>query len=217
MSEDEMGSRALDAARLSLREGRSALRRCQAGPVTAELLVEFIAPSVRLVIFGAGSDARPLVRLAKEVGWEAHVLDQRAGYATPGLLPEADSVRVVEYEKLDTAGLRFDQRTPVVVMTHHFLHDLELLAFLLPRSLCYLGLLGPRQRTEKLLHELGARGVRPAPERFLALHGPVGLDIGAETPHEIALSIVAEIQTVLSGRRGGFLKNRSEPLHDEGS
>jgi len=210
----ELAERVLEGARACLREGRSGGRRYELGRVTAELLFEYLEPPVRLLVFGAGSDARPLVRLAKEIGWEVGVLDNRAGHASPEHFPGADQVRVVDFKELGSAGLEFDERTPVVVMTHHFLHDLELLAFLLPRTLCYLGLLGPRMRAEKLLHELGARGVRPAPDQFLKLHGPVGLDIGAETPEEIALSIVAEIQTVLAGRRGGFLRNRSEPLHD---
>jgi xanthine/CO dehydrogenase XdhC/CoxF family maturation factor len=214
LPENELGALVLEDARDCLRKGRSEVRRHEVGPVAAELFVEYLAPPVRLLVFGAGSDSRPLVRLAKEIGWEVGVLDNRAGYATPELFPEADQVSVVDFEKLESAGLSFDERTPVVVMTHHFLHDLKLLAFLLPRPLCYLGLLGPRQRAEKLLHELGGRGVRPAPDQFLKLHGPVGLDIGAETSEEIALSVVAEIQTVLAGRRGGFLKNRSEPLHD---
>jgi len=217
LPDDALGARVLEDARGCLRDGRSAVRRYEIGTGAVEVFLEYLAPTVSLLVFGAGSDARPLVGLAKEIGWEVSVLDNRAGHATPERFPEADEVRVVEFDKLDSAGLRFDERTPVVVMTHHFLHDLDLLAFLLPRPLCYLGLLGPRKRAEKLLHELGARGVRPAPDRFLGLHGPVGLDIGAETPEEIALSIVAEIRAVLSERRGGFLKHRSEPLHDGSS
>jgi xanthine/CO dehydrogenase XdhC/CoxF family maturation factor len=214
---DELGARVLEQATRCLREGRSEVGHHETPEGTAETLVEYVAPPVRLVIFGAGSDARPLVRLAKEVGWQVAVLDNRTAYASPDLFPEADQVRVVDFESLESAGLEFDERTPVVIMTHHFLHDLELLAFLLPRELCYIGLLGPRKRTEKLLQEMGARGVRPAPDRFLRLHGPVGLDIGAETPEEIGLSVVAEIQAVLAERRGGFLKNRSQPLHDRPS
>jgi xanthine/CO dehydrogenase XdhC/CoxF family maturation factor len=214
LSTAEFVPRVLDDARSCLESGSSSVRLYEAGSIRAEALIEYLAPPVTLLVFGAGSDARPLVRMAKELGWEVTVLDNRAGHAQPEKFPEADSVRVVEFDKLAQAGLRLDRRTPAVVMTHHFLHDLELLAYLLPHPICYLGLLGPSKRTENLLRELEPRGVKPDPQQLLQLHGPVGLDIGAETPEEIALAIVAEIQAALSGRGGGFLKDRAAPLHD---
>jgi xanthine/CO dehydrogenase XdhC/CoxF family maturation factor len=76
------------------------------------------------------------------------------------------------------------------------------------------GVLGPRQRTENLLDELSKRGVRPSPAELRRLHGPVGIDIGSETPEEIALAALAEIRAVLSGRGGGFLRDRDAPLHE---
>jgi len=102
-------------------------------------------------------------------------------------------------------------------MTHHFLHDLALLEFLLPTDAPYVGVLGPRKRTEKLLEQLAARGVVPSVDQLRRLHGPVGLDIGSETPEEIALSALAEICAVVTRRRGGFLRERSAPLHDSPS
>jgi len=76
--------------------------------------------------------------------------------------------------------------------------------------------LGPRKRTERLLEQLASRGVVPSPEQLRRLHGPVGLDIGSETPEEIALSALSEIRAVLNARRGGFLRERSAALHDPG-
>jgi xanthine/CO dehydrogenase XdhC/CoxF family maturation factor len=210
----EIAPSVLDDARSCLESERSSVRLYESGSVRAEVLIEYLAPPVTLFVFGAGSDARPLVRMAKELGWEVTVADNRAGHAQPEKFPEADSVRVVEFDKLAEAGLRLDRRTPAVIMTHHFLHDLELLAYLLPQPIGYLGLLGPNKRTENLLRELEPRGVRPDAQQLRRLHGPVGLDIGAETPEEIALAILAEIQAALSERGGGFLKDRSAPLHD---
>jgi xanthine/CO dehydrogenase XdhC/CoxF family maturation factor len=214
LSAPGFGPAVLKDAKECLRIGRSRVWVFEMEGSRAEALIEYLPPAVSLLVFGAGSDARPLVRIAKELGWEVTVMDNRAGHARPERFPEADSVRVIDFDKLGGAGLRLDGRTPAVVMTHHFLHDQEILAWLLPRSVCYLGLLGPRKRTENLLREIGSKGVKPAEETSLRLHGPVGLDIGAETPEEIALAVVAEIQAALSERSGGFLKDRTAPLHD---
>jgi xanthine/CO dehydrogenase XdhC/CoxF family maturation factor len=206
--------RVADDAAVCLSDRRSRVERYEAESGHAEALIEHVSAPVSLIIFGAGSDARPLARLAKELGWDVTVIDNRPAYATPEHFPEADGVRICEYDKLDRAGLEIDERTPVVVMTHHFLRDLEILRFLIPKASPYIGLLGPRKRTEKLLQELRARGFEREVARPSVLHGPVGVDIGSETPEEIALSILAEIQAVLAGRPGGFLKDRREPLHD---
>ena len=128
--------------------------------------------------------------------------------------PEAAAVVLVRYDALDPDAVPIDSLTPVLVMTHHFLHDLELMRFLLAGPAPYLGFLGPRQRTENLLEELAKFGVRPTPEQLERLHGPVGIDLGSETPEEIALAALAEIRAVLSGRPGGFLRDRRGPIHE---
>jgi xanthine/CO dehydrogenase XdhC/CoxF family maturation factor len=100
-----------------------------------------------------------------------------------------------------------------VVMTHNYLHDLEILKTLLPSAIRYLGILGPKSRTQKLFQDLQEQGVTPTSPQEQRLYSPVGLDIGAETPEEIALSIVAEIQAVLGSRSGGSLRNQIGPIH----
>jgi xanthine/CO dehydrogenase XdhC/CoxF family maturation factor len=101
-----------------------------------------------------------------------------------------------------------------VVMTHNYLHDLELLKTLLPSPVRYLGILGPKSRTEKLFQDLQEQGITPTETQLQRLYSPVGLDIGADTPEEIALSIVAEIQAVLANHSGGSLRNKLGPIHD---
>ena len=100
------------------------------------------------------------------------------------------------------------------MMTHHFLHDVELLQHLLPSDTPYLGALGPRKRARNLVAELDRRGRSVAAERLDRLRGPIGLDIGSETPEEIALATLAEIQAVLRDAPGGFLQDRQGPLHE---
>lgn len=97
-------------------------------------------------------------------------------------------------------------------MTHNYLHDLELLKTLLPSPAKYIGILGSKKRTEQLLRDLAKQG-QPTAAQLHRLHAPVGLDIGADTPEAIALSILAEIQAFLANRSGGCLKNRTQPIH----
>jgi xanthine dehydrogenase accessory factor len=214
ISEQDLARQILKDAEATLQNGRSRVASYKAASGDVEALIEHIAPPVSLLIFGAGSDAKPLVRLAKEIGWDVTVIDNRPAYAKQEHFPEADAVRLLDYGRLDGALLDAGQTSAVVVMTHHFLRDLELMKFLLPKPLPYIGLLGPRKRTENLLRELRSRGLTPSDDQLGKLHGPVGIDIGSETPEEIALAIVAEINAVLSGRPAGFLRDRREPLHD---
>jgi len=178
---------------------------------SVEALIEHVAPAARLLVFGAGQDAVPVVRLAAELGWEVEVLDNRPAYASVEKFPGADAVRLVEFDKLNAAELVIDDDTAVVLMTHHFLHDVALLRLLLPSKAQYVGVLGPKKRTQNLLDELKHER---DPVLLRRLHGPVGIDLGAEEPEEIALALLAEIQAVRTGRSGGFLRDRSGPLHD---
>jgi xanthine/CO dehydrogenase XdhC/CoxF family maturation factor len=157
-----------------------------------ELLVEVIRPEHAIAIFGGGPDVEPVARLSQQVGWRAVVI------AAKDVHPE--EVR----EKVDLSA--FDA---AVVMTHNFLHDLALLSVLLPSAVPYVGLLGPKSRGEELLAQIGDI---PAEQRA-RLHSPIGLDLGAETPDEIALSIVAEIQGVLSRHSARPLREVDGPIH----
>lgn len=196
-----------DDLREAVRLGRSTSKRYAVGSGYIDVFLEVLQPRVRLVIFGAGHDALPVVNLAKNLGWHTSVVDTRAREASVERFREADEVLLIRPEET-LARINLSERTIVVMMTHNYLHDQELLRQLLPLPLRYLGCLGPRQRTERLLLEV-------SPDFAAAeLHAPVGLDIGAETPAEIALSIVSEIKTVLSQRTGMQLRKREGAIHD---
>jgi xanthine/CO dehydrogenase XdhC/CoxF family maturation factor len=179
----------------------------------SEVLLESLVPPPRVVLFGGGADAVPLTRMANGLGWHVTVVDHRPAFAVRDRFPQADAVVLAAPGDLE-ARLDLGTHSVAVVMTHKYLHDVELLRVLLRIPLRYLGLLGPKARAERLLSELAEQGVQPVEGLDGRIHGPVGLDIGAETPEEIALSAVAEIQAVLTGRRGGFLSERDGPLHD---
>jgi xanthine/CO dehydrogenase XdhC/CoxF family maturation factor len=99
-------------------------------------------------------------------------------------------------------------------MTHHYVHDVPLLRALLPRPLAYLGLLGPKKRAERILADLARDGLALTPELRARLHAPVGLDLGADSPEQVALAILAEMQATLSGRDARPLRERTRPIHD---
>lgn len=177
-----------------------------------EVFIEVIAPPVRLLVFGAGDDAVPLTHLAKHLGWQVAVFDGRAHYARRDKFPHADSVSV---SLAGQFGAEIDHWTAAVLMSHSYSQDLDALRELAPHPLRYLGILGPRKRTARLLEDAGVE-----PSRLVAsLHSPVGLDIGADGPEQVALSVLAEIQATLNGRQGGPLRQRAGSIHapDNGS
>ena len=165
-----------------------------------------------LFVFGAGDDARPLVRLAKEIGWWVTVADPRPAFATEARFPEADRVICGPSDTL-VRDINPEAGAIAVVMTHHYVHDLPILGALLQRQLVYVGLLGPKKRAERILADLQSGGLAITPEHRARLHAPVGLDLGAETPEEVALAIVAEIQATLTTRNARPLRERNAPIH----
>jgi xanthine dehydrogenase accessory factor len=181
----------------------------------AGVLIETIAPSVPLTIFGAGDDALPLAQMAKLVGWHVTIIDARPAFAKAERFPMADAVHCLRPESLHhSTQVVFPPESMVMIMTHSFTTDKALLAELLPRGLRYVGVLGPKARAERLIEELAHEGARFTEADLARLHGPAGLDIGSETPEEIAVSILSEMQAVLAQRAGGQLRDICAPIHD---
>jgi xanthine/CO dehydrogenase XdhC/CoxF family maturation factor len=180
--------------------------------LTPYIFRERIEPPPSLFVFGAGDDAQPLATLAGNLGWRVAVADPRSALVTAGRFPGA---RLLETGPAEALVGRVSPRAGslAVVMTHQFAHDLKLLRELLPLPLGYLGLLGPRQRTDRILAELEAGGLDVTQAMRAALHAPVGLDLGANAPEEVALSIISEIQTSLSGRDARPLREKRGSIH----
>lgn len=180
----------------------------------AEVLIEVIQPLVPLVVFGAGHDAIPVVEFAKQLGWHVTVIDSRPGYATRDRFGLADEIIRSEPQNIQ-AHLTWNPRMVAVVMTHNYLRDRTLLRTLLATPLAYVGILGPKSRTQQLLQDLQADGFIPTAAQLHRLYSPIGLDIGADAPEAIALAIIAEIQAVLANRSGGALRERIASIHSE--
>jgi xanthine dehydrogenase accessory factor len=175
--------------------------------------VEVLEPPPRVLVCGAGHDAISLVRHAASLGWRVTVADDREAFLTRERFPGAADFVHTEPEKVAESA-SVDRRTHAVVMTHNFLRDLGYLRSLLGTGVAYMGMLGPRDRLDRLLENLAREGVRPSEDDLRKIHGPAGLDLGAEGPEEIAAAIVAEILAVRRGRAAGFLRDRTGPIHD---
>jgi xanthine/CO dehydrogenase XdhC/CoxF family maturation factor len=179
---------------------------------SAEVAFEVVMPAIRLVVCGAGPDAAPVARFASELGWDVTVVDHRAvADAHSARFPGARVVECADALHLARV-LPANQRFAAVVMSHHLARDREYLLGLLKSEVSYIGVLGPRARTEHMLAELVARE-GALPEIDERLFSPIGMDLGGEGPGAIALSIISQISAVTSGRTGGHLRDRRAPLH----
>ena len=190
------------------------LPRAQSGPalvVGAELFFEISAPPPELVLFGAGPDAAPLARQARDLGFIVTVVDVRASMLTDERFPGA-TLRATHYSRFPE-DVALTSRSYVVVMNHHLERDQHSLRFALASNAPYVGVLGPRARYLRLLDRLAADDARPDAAQLARVRNPVGLALGAETPEEIALSILGEIVAVRRGFEGGFLDGRVAGLH----
>jgi xanthine dehydrogenase accessory factor len=215
-AEGSLGEAAIDAeavraAETLLREELSEIRQLGEG---VRAFVEVLDPPLRLLVCGAGHDAIPLVRAASVLGWNVTVADDRTAFLTRDRFPEASAFVELDDPADAAKEAGVDERTYVVVMSHHFLRDKEYVRSMLGSPAAYLGMLGPGARTERLLAELREEGVGIADPDRRRIHGPAGLDLGGEGPEEIAQAIIAEIVAVKRHRSGGFLRERPGPIHD---
>ena len=183
---------------------------CGAGEV--DLLLEPLPPPFALWVYGAGENARPLARLARELGWFLGIVDHRPALATPERFPEADRL-VVGHPPACLEGLPFDGRSAALVISHIYDKDRAAVAALLEQPLAYVGLQGNRARSARIIAEIEATHGPLSDEQRRRLHVPAGLDLGGGSPEVIALAMVAEVQATLAGHGGGRLKDRCGGIH----
>jgi xanthine/CO dehydrogenase XdhC/CoxF family maturation factor len=190
----------------AIASGESAIRTYNSERGSVDVLVEVILPPPRAFIFGTGHDAVPLVAIMKTLGWDVSVCTSQSRVATRQRFGMADEILVGTHAEI---AARIDEcdRAVALVMSHHYETDRANVGMLLTTSACYIGVLGPRTRSAKLFSDLE---VQPDAR----VHAPVGLELGAETPQEIALAITAEAQSVLTRAPASNLRERVGPIHD---
>ncbi len=179
-----------------------------------ELFVDALVPATRLLVVGGGHDAIPVVRMAREVGLVVTLIDSRPKFATRERFPEADEVLCIQAEEF-AQKVSLEGAPAVILMTHNFQKDRTVLGQILTSAaeFTYIGALGPRARTERMITELKAQGLKLLPEKIAEVRTPVGLDIGADSPQEIALSMLSEILAVKNRRSGTALRDRKGAIH----
>lgn len=193
-----------------LNAGSSFIKEYSAFELTA--FVELLQPPISLIIVGAGNDAFPLVEMTKVLDWQITVADGRSTHANTQRFPNVHQMLTGKPEDI-LQQLAIDEWTVFLLMTHNYKYDLAMMKQLLKINSRYIGTLGPKRRLERMFDELKEEGITVTDEQRAMIHGPIGLDIGAEAAEEIALSVLAEIKAVFADRAGGFLKNRSVSIH----
>jgi xanthine/CO dehydrogenase XdhC/CoxF family maturation factor len=177
----------------------------------ADIFFDISAPPPQLVMFGAGHDAEPLARQATMLDFAVTVVDARAAYLTADRFPAATLI-TADFSRL-AATVRIPAGSFVLVLNHHLERDREALGAALDSGAAYIGVLGPRSRYQKLLASLAGNGYAPAAASLSRVRSPVGLALGAETPEEVALSILGEILAIRRGFAAGFLSGLTGSLH----
>ena len=174
--------------------------------------VEVIEPKIALVLFGAGNDVIPLTQIADILGWSTTLVDGRHTHANRQRFPNVDRICVARPESaLDE--LSIDNRTALVLMTHNYNYDLEVLKQLATINAAYIGILGPKKKFFRMIEDLASTGFELPRSMRENIYSPVGLDLGAETAEEIALSVVSEIKAVFSFRNPNFLREKEQSIH----
>lgn len=171
--------------------------------------IEPVKPAIRLLLFGAGNDTIPVAKMADLMGWKVILLDGRKNHASKQRFPTVQEI-LVGPPDIVLQGVGFDPFTVALLMTHNFDYESVILEKLQTENLPYIGILGPRKKTQKLIERLEEKGVQVLTENLFA---PLGLDIGAEGSEEIALSVMSEIRAVLNRKNPIHLREKDGPIH----
>lgn len=174
--------------------------------------VEVIEPQIALVILGAGNDVIPLTEMSQILGWSTTLIDGRHTHANRTRFPNVTKIFVLKPESILDEVVT-DSRTAFVLMTHNYNYDLEVLKQLATVNCAYIGILGPKKKFLRMIDDLTDNGLELPETVRNNIYSPVGLDLGAETPEEIALSVVAEIKAAFACHKPIFLRDKEQSIH----
>lgn len=213
--EKELLDLILKQSLLTLNNNKSHFAEFSVEGKTQQVFIQNYQPSVKLVIVGAGNDAQILAQQADFLGWNVIVSDGRPTHANKERFTSSCQVIVSKPEQT-LENIEIDHLSCFVLMSHNYNYDLAVLKLLLAENkIPYIGILGPLKKYQRMQNDLENEGFDLSKEMMNKIHAPIGLEIGAETPAEIGLSILAEIQSVLKGKNARPLKEKSEPIHEK--
>lgn len=216
LKDDNLREMLLDDVKLSLREQRSIFKNYTSDQNEITAFIEYINPAVSLILIGAGNDVIPLVSMADIIGWETTVIDGRPSHAKKERFSSSCQVIISKPENV-LERISIDQQTVFVLMTHNYNYDFAMLKALVKTKAKYIGMLGPRKKFDRMLDDMKSEGIKLSDEELSRIYSPVGLELGAETAEEIALSIMSEIKAVLAAKMGGSLRHNMSPIHSTGN
>ena len=175
---------------------------------TLDIFVEILQPEIHVILMGHQYDVYPMSRLLKELGWRVSIIAELIKVNTKirDLVDDIKPLAVLD-------ELIIDEHTAIVLMSHDYKTDKKNLPIVLKTKSPFIGMLGPRVRAEKIWKELAEEGINISDENMNRIYAPIGLDIGAVSPEEIALSLAAGIKAAFSGRAGDFLRKRKSPIY----
>ncbi|MDT0687698.1 XdhC family protein [Autumnicola psychrophila] len=205
----------LGKAQLSLKKEQNDFAEYLIDGETQHIFIQNYQPPVKLIIVGAGNDARVLVQQAELLGWDTIVTDGRPTHANKCRFTTSCQV-IVSKPESTLENIEINHRSCFVLMSHNYHYDLAVLKLLVAHEeIPYIGILGPKKKYVRMLDELAIEGFKLNTKVLNKIYAPVGLEIGAETPAEISISILAEIQSVLTGTSARNLREKSSPIHNK--
>lgn len=214
-TEEELFNHILEQAWLTVKNNKPHFAKYLAGEEMQHIFIQNYQPPVKLILVGAGNDAQILAQQADFLGWDVVVTDGRPTHANKDRFTSSCQIIVTKPEQT-LENLEIDHRSCFVLMSHNYNYDLAVLKLLLAeKTIPYIGILGPLKKYQRLLADLEEEGCNLTEEDVNNIYAPVGLEIGAETPAEIGLSILAEIQSVLTGKNARSLREKSTPIHEK--
>lgn len=212
---EELFDLILDQAQISLKSNKSHFAEVSVKGETHHVFIQNYQPPVKLILIGAGNDAQILAQQAELLGWSVIVIDGRPTHANKERFKNSCQVIISKPEET-LKNIEPDSRSCFVLMSHNYNYDLSVLKLVIAdEQIPYVGILGPQKKFRRMLDDLAEEGFELKSGTLNKIHAPVGLEIGAETPAEIGLSILSEIQSVLTGNSARPLREKAAPIHEK--
>ncbi len=212
-TEKEIFDHILEQAKQAIKYDKSQFTEFLIGEENQYFFIQSYQPPVKLIIVGAGNDAQILAQQADLLGWEVIVTDGRPTHANKNRFTSSCQIIVSKPEE-SLKNIPLNNRSCIVLMSHNYNYDLAVLKLVITdKQIPYIGILGPKKKYQRMLDDMAQAGVELETDSLLKIYAPVGLEIGAETPAEIGLSILSEIQAVISNKNAKPLREKTTSIH----